>query len=118
MDGRLAEVFATERGGQGDAAQRMAEPVCGPAGLLVNERGNGRQVVAGIVGDPVVTVIAVAWRQPMPAHFRYPHVKPGTRQQRTIESDRFINGGDGKDRSGVVAGDENDGAGVRHAGEA
>src|SRR5690606_29558585 len=56
--GRLvgAQITAAESRRQGGAAQGVADPVRYLAALLVDEGGDGRQVVAGIVGDGVVLV--------------------------------------------------------------
>ncbi|MNY19462.1 hypothetical protein D3C86_1528990 [compost metagenome] len=78
----LVEVVPAQCPGEGNATQRMADPVGRLRVLLMDEVGNRRQIVAHVVADAVVPVPLVARRQPMPAHFGDPHIEAGTRQVR------------------------------------
>ncbi|MNF90051.1 hypothetical protein D3C84_726020 [compost metagenome] len=79
----LVEIMPAQCPGEGNATQRMADPVGRLRVLLMDEVGNRRQIVAHVVADAVVPVPLVARRQPMPAHFGDPHIEAGTRQVRT-----------------------------------
>ncbi|MCY1435353.1 hypothetical protein D9M71_514450 [compost metagenome] len=76
----LPQVVPAQCRCQGDAAQGMTEPVRRLATLLTDEGADDRQVIAGVVSDAILAVVMVAWRQPMPTHFRNPHIETGTRQ--------------------------------------
>ena len=77
---RFADVFAAQRRRQGNAAQRMADPVRDLAALLAHEGANGRQIVSRVVGNAVLAIVLVALGQAMTAHFRDPHIEPQARQ--------------------------------------
>ncbi|MNF99579.1 hypothetical protein D3C84_824840 [compost metagenome] len=79
-DHGFANVFTPQRGRQGNATQRMADPVRDLAALLAHERANGRQIVTSVVGDAVLAIVLVALGQAMTAHFRDPHIESQTRQ--------------------------------------
>ena len=59
----------------------MADPVRYLAALLTHEGGDGRQVVARVIGHTVVAIGLVALGQTMAAHLRNPHIEPGPRQK-------------------------------------
>ncbi|MOA19976.1 hypothetical protein D3C78_1403910 [compost metagenome] len=60
----------------------MADPVRHLAALFAHEGGDGRQVVARIVGNAIAAILPVTWRQSVATHLGNPRVETGTRQVR------------------------------------
>lgn len=64
------------------SAEGMADPVRGLPGLLDDEISNGWQVMAHVLRHVVVSIVFVARRQTVAAHFGDPHIEPRARQVR------------------------------------